>query len=202
MPTKRSSYHVVGERQFLVALQRGHIWRHHVFDLCHFFRPRLRALADNFDCDVSSSLFLDCLQLKGVQMKDKPVAKTRHYAGPVRVITVREVSAYLRVHPSTIYRMLKNKKIPAFHVGGDWRFNVDTIDSWRLEQKLGGQRVAALRLEKFETPPRGGPWKSPNPNPTMDNHQPANSRVIRPRIAVKFASVVKQSRPELLIAAT
>jgi excisionase family DNA binding protein len=76
--------------------------------------------------------------LKGVQMKDKGVAKMSHYTGPVRVMTVREVSSYLRVHPSTIYRMLKQNQLPAFHVGSDWRFNVETIDSWRLEQKLGG----------------------------------------------------------------
>ena len=29
--------------------------------------------------------------------------KTSHYAGPINVMTVREVSAYLRVHPSTVY---------------------------------------------------------------------------------------------------
>jgi excisionase family DNA binding protein len=83
-------------------------------------------------------LFLDWLRLKGVQMKSKAVAKMSHYTGPVRVMTLREVSTYLRVHPSTIYRMLKHHQLPAFHVGSDWRFNIETIDSWRLEQKLGG----------------------------------------------------------------
>ena len=35
-------------------------------------------------------------------MKTEAVAKTSsHYTGPVRVMTVREVSNYLRVHPST-----------------------------------------------------------------------------------------------------
>ena len=34
--------------------------------------------------------------------------------------------------------MLKHHQIPAFHVGSDWRFNIETIDSWRLGQKLGG----------------------------------------------------------------
>ena len=36
-------------------------------------------------------------------------------------MTVREVSAYLRVHPITIYRLLKRNQIPAFHIGSDWR---------------------------------------------------------------------------------
>ena len=51
--------------------------------------------------------------------------------GPAR--TVKEVSAYLKVHPSTIYRLLKRKQIPAFHVGSDWRFNIEMIDRWRLQ---------------------------------------------------------------------
>ena len=71
-------------------------------------------------------------------MKNEAVAKTSRYTKPVRVMTVRDVSAYLRVHPSTIYRMLKHHQIPAFHVGSDWRFNIEAIDSWRLEQELGG----------------------------------------------------------------
>ena len=48
-----------------------------------------------------------------------------------RVLTVQEVSSYLRVHPSTIYRMLKKNQLPAFRVGSDWRFTVEAIDKWR-----------------------------------------------------------------------
>jgi excisionase family DNA binding protein len=49
-----------------------------------------------------------------------------------RVLTVKEVADYLHVHQSTIYRMLKRAQLPAFRVGSDWRFNVETIDRWRL----------------------------------------------------------------------
>jgi excisionase family DNA binding protein len=51
------------------------------------------------------------------------------------VMTVREVAAYLRVHPSTIYRLLKQGKIPAFRIDSDWRFHVKTIDEWRLRME-------------------------------------------------------------------
>jgi excisionase family DNA binding protein len=82
-------------------------------------------------------------QSKEVQMKSKDVAKKLHYRAPARVMTVRDVSAYLRVHPRAIYKLLKRHQIPAFHVGGDWRFNSEMIDTWRLAQgkvqgKLGG----------------------------------------------------------------
>jgi len=52
-----------------------------------------------------------------------------------RVMTVRELSSYLRVHPSTIYRMVKQRQIPAFQVGSDWRFNIEAIDRWCRQQE-------------------------------------------------------------------
>ncbi len=68
-------------------------------------------------------------------MNSEGVAKTSHYAGPVKVMTVRELSAYLRVHPSTVYRLVRRNQIPAFHIGSDWRFNIEAIDRWRLQQQ-------------------------------------------------------------------
>jgi excisionase family DNA binding protein len=58
-------------------------------------------------------------------------------ATPAKVLTVKELSDYLRVHPSTIYRLLKRGDIPGFKLGSDWRFNIETIDRWRLTQ--GGE---------------------------------------------------------------
>jgi excisionase family DNA binding protein len=54
-----------------------------------------------------------------------------------RVLTVQEVSRYLKVHPSTIYRMLKRNELPAFRVGSDWRFTVEAIDEWRAKVEAG-----------------------------------------------------------------
>ncbi len=51
------------------------------------------------------------------------------------VMTVQDVSAYLRVHPSTVYRLLKRRELPAFRVGSDWRFNVEAIDRWRSQME-------------------------------------------------------------------
>lgn len=58
---------------------------------------------------------------------------------PAKVLTVREVSEYLRVHPSTIYRLLRQRQLPAFRVGSDWRFNVEAIDRWRSQMEAGAQ---------------------------------------------------------------
>ena len=54
-----------------------------------------------------------------------------------RILTVRDVSNYLRVHPSTIYKMLKRNQLPAFRVGSDWRFTVEAIDRWRSSVETG-----------------------------------------------------------------
>jgi len=67
----------------------------------------------------------------------------RSYIFPVSpsfasVLNVKEVATYLRVHPSTIYKLLRTNKIPAFKIGADWRFNLDSIDQWRLR----GENVA------------------------------------------------------------
>ncbi|HZP44949.1 MAG TPA: helix-turn-helix domain-containing protein [Candidatus Binataceae bacterium] len=51
-----------------------------------------------------------------------------------RVLTVGDVSEYLRVHRSTVYRLLKKGQLPGFKIGSDWRFNIEVIDQWRLRQ--------------------------------------------------------------------
>src|SRR6185437_1501059 len=62
-----------------------------------------------------------------------------------KVLTVNELSEYLRVHRSTIYRLLKKGQLPGFKIGSDWRFNVEAIDEWRLQQ--GAAQLEELRAE-------------------------------------------------------
>jgi excisionase family DNA binding protein len=53
------------------------------------------------------------------------------------VMTLDEVAQYLHVHASTVYRLLKGRGIPAFKVGSDWRFNMESIDRWMKEKETG-----------------------------------------------------------------
>jgi len=48
------------------------------------------------------------------------------------LLTIEEVAAYLRVGRYTVYRLLANKKLPAFKVGNQWRFNSKMIDAWLM----------------------------------------------------------------------
>ena len=46
------------------------------------------------------------------------------------IFNVSTLAHYLHCHPSTVYRLLKDKKIPAFKLGSDWRFQRSAIDEW------------------------------------------------------------------------
>jgi excisionase family DNA binding protein len=63
-------------------------------------------------------------------------------------MTVKELAAYLRVHPSTIYKLLRLGELPGFRVASEWRFNLATIDRWLLEQnaKPSGEPVSVAEL--------------------------------------------------------
>ena len=56
---------------------------------------------------------------------------------PPKLMTVQETADYLRVHPTTIGRLVKRRQIPAFRIGNGWRFSVEAIDRWRLELEDG-----------------------------------------------------------------
>ena len=49
-------------------------------------------------------------------------------------MTIGEVAGYLNVTERTIYRLAAAKKIPAFKVGGSWRFSLADIDVWIKQQ--------------------------------------------------------------------
>lgn len=56
--------------------------------------------------------------------------------GTSGIMTIGEVADYLKVTERTIYRLAAAKKIPAFKVGGSWRFSRADIDAWIRQQSL------------------------------------------------------------------
>ncbi|MDD4202904.1 MAG: helix-turn-helix domain-containing protein [Candidatus Omnitrophica bacterium] len=51
------------------------------------------------------------------------------------IMTIEELADYLRMQKVTIYKHVQEGKIPAFKVGGAWRFKRSTIDKWIEEQE-------------------------------------------------------------------
>ncbi len=46
------------------------------------------------------------------------------------VLTIDELSAYLKVAKSTLYKLAQEGKVPGQKVGRHWRFHRDVIDQW------------------------------------------------------------------------
>ncbi|MDO8602558.1 MAG: helix-turn-helix domain-containing protein [Candidatus Omnitrophota bacterium] len=56
-----------------------------------------------------------------------------------QVMTVKEIAEYLGVHPMTIYKYVKDGKIPAFKIGTSWRIRRDSIKKWMDENEYKNQ---------------------------------------------------------------
>ncbi|MBU4473520.1 MAG: helix-turn-helix domain-containing protein, partial [Candidatus Omnitrophica bacterium] len=50
------------------------------------------------------------------------------------LMTIDDLAGYLKVSRRTIYEWLKNNKIPALKLVGQWRFKKEKIDAW-LEKR-------------------------------------------------------------------
>jgi excisionase family DNA binding protein len=48
------------------------------------------------------------------------------------LLTVEQIAEYLCVDKFTIYRLVAQKKIPAFRVGSQWRFKKSAIEDWLM----------------------------------------------------------------------
>lgn len=49
------------------------------------------------------------------------------------IMTIKEVSEYLKLTEKTAYRLAAEGKIPGFKVGGSWRFRREDIVNWTKE---------------------------------------------------------------------
>ena len=59
------------------------------------------------------------------------------------VLTVKDIAEYLDVHPMTIYKYVREGKIPAFKIGKSWRIRKDSMQKWMKEneQQNNGGRI-------------------------------------------------------------
>ncbi len=49
------------------------------------------------------------------------------------LLTTDQVALYLKVDKFTVYRLVAQKKIPAFKVGNQWRFDKKMVDEWLMK---------------------------------------------------------------------
>ena len=55
---------------------------------------------------------------------------------PDEILTIDEVAAYLKAGKRTVYRLAASAQIPAFKLGGTWRFRRGELDEW-IASRIG-----------------------------------------------------------------
>lgn len=55
---------------------------------------------------------------------------------PNEILTIDEVASYLKAGKRTVYRLASNGQIPAFKLGGTWRFRRAELDQW-IARRIG-----------------------------------------------------------------
>jgi len=89
---------------------------------------------------------------KGTPQKAAPVGKSTQSEPQIspedQIFTIRELSDHLRVHPTTIYLLLRQGRLPGFRVGSNWRFSREAIEHWEREQAGGGAAATPPRRRR------------------------------------------------------
>ena len=49
------------------------------------------------------------------------------------LLTTEQVANYLKIDKFTVYRLVAQKKLPAFKVGSQWRFNQRMVEAWLIK---------------------------------------------------------------------
>lgn len=64
------------------------------------------------------------------------------------IFTLDELAAYLKVGKRTLYRLASHGEIPAFKVGGTWRFRQSEVDRWINDQTQAGRKKEVIRTDE------------------------------------------------------
>ena len=51
------------------------------------------------------------------------------------ILTIEELSVYLKISKSTLYKLVREGKVPSQKVGRHWRFRKKAIDRWLDETR-------------------------------------------------------------------
>jgi excisionase family DNA binding protein len=65
----------------------------------------------------------------GVNMSIKKTDST------IKLLTLAEAASILKISKRTLHRMIQNRQIPAFKVGGQWRILESRFQEWVQEEE-------------------------------------------------------------------
>jgi uncharacterized protein len=62
------------------------------------------------------------------------------------IMTIRDISFYLKINEKTIYKLAKKNQLPGIKVGGMYRFKKEAVDSWLMDS---GKKITETKLKNF-----------------------------------------------------
>lgn len=74
---------------------------------------------------------------------------------PGDVLTIEELSAYLKIPKSTLYKLVRKGKVPCQKIGRHWRFRKEAIDRWLEETHGDTTNRQDSRFGRTEGAPEG-----------------------------------------------
>jgi len=60
---------------------------------------------------------------------------------PDNVLTIKELSVYLKIPKSTLYKLVREGKVPSQKVGRHLRFHREAIDEWLKRHDNNGTKI-------------------------------------------------------------
>lgn len=60
------------------------------------------------------------------------------------IMTAQDLSAYLKITTTTIYKLAQQGELPAFKVGSEWRFKKELIDRWLEKGAQSAKKVLVV----------------------------------------------------------
>jgi excisionase family DNA binding protein len=62
------------------------------------------------------------------------------------IMTIRDISLYLKINEKTIYKLAKKNLLPGIKVGGMYRFKKEAVDSWLMDS---GKKITETKLKNL-----------------------------------------------------
>ena len=57
------------------------------------------------------------------------------------IMTIEDLSAYLKISRSTLYKIVREGTIPSQKIGRHWRFHKEAIDQWLGETRGKNKKI-------------------------------------------------------------
>ncbi|MFZ3046746.1 MAG: helix-turn-helix domain-containing protein [Desulfatirhabdiaceae bacterium] len=64
---------------------------------------------------------------------------------PGDILTIEELATYLKIPKSTLYKIVREGKVPSQKIGRHWRFRKGSIDHWLEETRTDKHDSAGTR---------------------------------------------------------